>query len=60
MFSFLRKKTKTTDDKKQDDVIVRPEQDSNSAAVDAELSTEKTSVFGRLKERLARTSSKLT
>ncbi len=60
MFSFLRKKTKTTDDKKQDDVIVQKEQDINSVTVDAELSTEKTSVFGRLRERLTRTSSKLT
>ena len=60
MFSFLRKKTKTTDDKKQDDVIVQKEQDSNSVAVDAELSIEKPNIFGRLRERLTRTSSKLT
>jgi len=60
MFSFLRKKNKTTDDKKQDDVIVQAEQDSNSAAVNAELSSEKPGLFGRLKERLSRSSTKLT
>lgn len=60
MFSFLRRKNKDPENIKQDDAIEQPEQDNNSVAVDAELSTEKSSIFGRLKERLSRTSSKLT
>lgn len=61
MFSFLRKKTKPTEDTPPADE--QPQQQINSSddtAPQAEQVEEKTNLFGRLKQRLNRTSSKLT
>lgn len=63
MFSFLRKKNKPTEESLQ--VDVQPEQQINSSddtppTPPTEQVEEKTNLFGRLKQRLNRTSSKLT
>ena len=63
MFSFLRKKTKPTEDTLPADE--QPQQQINSSddtppAPQTEPVEEQTNLFGRLKQRLNRTSSKLT
>ena len=63
MFSFLRKKTKPTEDTPPADE--QPQQQINSSddtppAPQTEPVEEQTNLFGRLKQRLNRTSSKLT
>jgi len=64
MFSFLRKKSKTAADSPQQNeqhTEQLPESHPEIPAEDTpEVKTEKTSLFGRLKKGLSRTSSKLT
>ncbi|MDH5592106.1 MAG: signal recognition particle receptor subunit alpha, partial [Gammaproteobacteria bacterium] len=61
MFSFLKKKTKPAEDKQQaDDPIEQKGDNSTAPALQTEQPSEKTSLFGHLKQRLSRTSSKLT
>ncbi|NOQ81517.1 MAG: signal recognition particle-docking protein FtsY [Methylophaga sp.] len=63
MFSFLRKKNKPTDDAQQTVEQLEPENQVTDDTVQVEQAkqeNEKTSLFGRLKNSLNRTSSKLT
>ncbi|WP_427979495.1 signal recognition particle receptor subunit alpha, partial [Agarivorans sp.] len=65
MFSFLRKKNKATENVESEELV--QQQDSPQQSVDdtapssqTEPEVQKTGLFGRLKQRLNRTSSKLT
>ena len=61
MFSFLRKKTKPTEDTLPADEEPQQQIDSSDdTAPHTEQVEEKTNLFGRLKQRLNKTSSKLT
>ena len=61
MFSFLTKKNKPAEDNQQADVLFELKGDNSTApAAQTEQSSEKTGLFGHLKQRLNRTSSKLT
>jgi len=63
MFSFLRKKTKPTEDTLPADEQLQQQVDSSDdtpPAPQTEQAEEKTNLFSRLKQRLNRTSSKLT
>ncbi|RKZ88162.1 MAG: signal recognition particle-docking protein FtsY [Gammaproteobacteria bacterium] len=61
MFSFLRKKTKPTEDTLPADEQPQQQIDSSDdTAPHTEQVEEKTNLFGRLKQRLNKTSSKLT
>ncbi|GAB4292726.1 MAG: hypothetical protein Kow0083_05800 [Methylophaga sp.] len=63
MFSFLRKKNKTTEPEKavaQTDAVAEQGPSSDAQTPASEAPQQKTGLFGRLKQGLSRTSSKLT
>lgn len=63
MFSFLRKKNKTTEPEKavaQTDAVAEQGPSSDAQIPASEAPQQKTGLFGRLKQGLSRTSSKLT
>jgi fused signal recognition particle receptor len=60
MFSFLRKKDKQADKSSADDVSSSELEPSSQDATINASADEKNSLFGRLKQRLSRSSSKLT